>query len=293
MTQPQQVTAVHPAVAAIQHASLTALAFAVVAVALIGTDAAVAVARTARSSSPAAGQVDGSHPGAPVTPGVTAAPTTPASPATPGTRTRQRALKALLADTLAKAVAQHTVHSVARNVSKKGVSVFVDDDARNGGIQRISIYGGHIQIRVVGSTTYFTGDRRGLEKYFSFSAPEVTALGKQWIPLVSGQAGYKAVTEGVTIASTLSEDRIIGHLRREPDRTLDGQPVFGISGRATGAGAPHHADATMWINSSTGLPVEFDAANGDQQLTQSFSAWGRPIHLESPANVAGQNGLSS
>jgi hypothetical protein len=293
VTQPQQVTAVHPAVSAIQNASVTALVFAVVAVALIGADAAVAVARTAGSSSPVAAPVGAPQPSTPVTPGLTAAPTTPSSPAIPGTKTTQHALRSLLANTLAKAVAQHTVHSVARNVSKKGTSVFVDDDARNGGIQRISIYGGHIQIRVVGSTTYFTGDRRGLEKYFSFSATEVTALGKQWIPLVSGQAGYKAVTAGVTIASTLSEDRIIGHLRREPDKTLDGQRVLGISGRATGPGAPHHADATMWINTTTGLPVEFDAANGDQQLTQTFSAWGRPIRLESPANVAGQNGLSS
>lgn len=296
MTQPQSVRAVNAAVAAIQQASTSALVLAVAAVALIGTGAGVAVSRTAGSAS-SPGPMAG--PGSPSSAPVPTAPTTPV--ATPSTASgspaaqdgdEQKELKSLLDLAFANALRQQTVHSVARNVSEDGTAVFVDDDAVNGGTQQITIHGGHVQIRVVGPKTYLTGDRRGLTRFFNFTDAQVKTLNHQWYPLVAGQVGYETTTAGVTLASTLEADRIAGRLTREADKTISGQRVYGISGRAVGAGAPKGADATMWIGSDSGLPVEFDADNGKQRLTQTFSDWGKPIHLAAPSNVFGQGGSS-
>lgn len=262
------------------------------AVALVGADVGVALSRGGSSSpSPSSGS---GGPVAVVTPPTE--PATPVSPAPSSTASAggaaQQALEQLLASTFAKALAQHSVHSVARDVGKHSTAEFVDDDAQTSGIQRISIYGGHIEIRVVGTTTYFTGDHRGLQKYFNFSDAEIKALNGAWISLVSGQTGYQEVTAGITIASTLDEDLISGHLTREPDKTLDGQRVFGISGIATGTGAPKHAHATLWIGAASKLPVEYDAKNTATTLTQTFSDWGKPVRVQAPARVFGQRGLA-
>jgi hypothetical protein len=298
-SQPQPEKASHPLVDAVQRASTTALAMAVLAVAVIGVDAAVAVHRSSGSSSHSAAASPPPSgvpsPGGPQTnptlPGTT--PPSATGSASPESAS-QRSLQTLLAKTYAAALLKGSVHSYARDVTKGGgTAIFNDDDATTSGEQHITIHGGHIQIRVVGSTTYFTGDTRGMEKYFNFTKQEVEALHRQWLSLVSGQAGYTEVTAGVTLASTLDEVKVGGQLSREPEKTLDGQQVFGISGQASGQGAPKKAHATMWISSASGLPVEFDATNATTRLTQKFTDWGRPIHVETPAKVFGSRGLSS
>jgi hypothetical protein len=299
VTQPQSVKSPNPLTAAVHRASTTALAMAVAAVALVGVDGIVAIHRDAGSSHSTSATAPGS--GASPIPGTQVTPTSPGtSPATPGATTApstdesQKTLQAVLVKTYATALLTNSVHSLARDVSKSGgTAVFDDQDATSSGEQRITIHGGHIQIRVVGSTTYFTGDQRGLEKYFQFSKQEIRALNGQWLSLVAGQAGYTDVTAGVTLASTLDEDKIASPLRRETDKTIDGQRAFGISGLASGSGAPKGGHATMWINVSTGLPVEYDASNGKTQLTQTFTDWGKPIHVETPVKVFGSPGLSS
>jgi hypothetical protein len=287
--QPQLGRAVNAAVSALNRAS-AAPVIALVTLALVGADIGVAVSRTSGSSSTAPSTASQS-PGTVTTPGHSPWPTSP--PTTPSGsvagETQQR-LRALIDRAFAKGLAQHSVHSVARNVTKQGTAIFVDDDAVTGGIQRISIYGGHIEIRVIGPTTYFTGDRRGLKRYFRFSDAEIGALNGKWLSLVAGQAGYQQITAGVTLSSTLHEDAIAGHLKREAEKAIDGHAVYGISGRSAGEGAPKGAHATLWVDVATGLPVEFDAANGKQTLTQTFSDWGKPIKLKAPTDVFGQRG---
>jgi hypothetical protein len=213
---------------------------------------------------------------------------TPTSPPTPTV-----GLANQLAKTFHLALAQHTVHSVAQNVSKKqGTAVFDDYDGVKVGDQRISINGGHVEVRVIGSTTYLTGDTKGLAIY-GITPKEVRALHGQWLPLVAGQAGYQTITAGVTISSTLQADELSGALTEKPAKTLNGEQVYGISGDGTGAGSPKGSHATMWISVQTGLPVEFDAANKSTKITETFEGWGKAIHVETPANVYGQPGIAS
>jgi hypothetical protein len=212
---------------------------------------------------------------------------------TPAPPTPPTGLATQLAKTFQLALKQHTVHSVAKNVSQKnGTAVFDDYDGVKVGEQHISINGGNVDVRVIGRTTYLNGDAKGLAIY-GITPQQVKVLRGQWLTLVAGQAGYQTITAGVTISSTLQADQLSGELTKEPAKTLDGERVYGISGLGTGAGSPKGSHATLWISKQTGLPVEFDAANKNTAITETFSDWGKPIHVDTPANVYGQPGLAS
>jgi hypothetical protein len=225
---------------------------------------------------------------APITPTPHGIQTTPTSPPTPTTGLAEH-----LAKTFRLALTQHTVHSVAHNVSKKqGTAVFDDYDGVRVGDQRISINGGNVEVRVIGTTTYLTGDAKGLAIY-GITPREVRVLHGQWLPLVAGQAGYQTITAGVTISSTLQADELSGTLTKDPTKTLNGEQVYGISGDGTGAGSPKGSRATMWVSEQTGLPVEFDAANKNTKISETFEDWGKALHIETPANVYGEPGIAS
>lgn len=265
------------------------------AVALLGTDTAVAVSRTAGSTGPGTPAATRLQPAGttPAQPGVVPsfATTQPADPA--NALTPSDTAKTLLARANQDALSQGSVHTVARNVSKKyGTSIFDNYDTTTGGRQHISIYGGDVRVRVVGPTTYFTGDKRGLIRFFGFTADEVAVLHHQWLPLTAGQAGYKATTAGITLRSVLNEDRIVGRLHLLAERTRNGVRVIGVRGKAGGTLAGKHATATQWITiGEHPLPVEFDVTSRDTRSVQTFSEWGRPVHVAPPANVFGAKTL--
>jgi hypothetical protein len=282
-------------------ASRTVALIATATFAVIVADAGVAIDRSS-SHHDVSGGATPISPGAPTfTAGPTESPTTGPS-ASPGTtptaspteHSRSSVqLAALLSQTFTRALAQHTVHSVARNVSAKdGTTVFDDYDGVAVGEQRIAIDGGYVAIRVVGPETYLSGNYKGLRIY-GFKKQEVRALHGQWLPFVAGQPGYHVLTVGVTISSTLNEDELVGPLRQRPEKTLDGEQVFGISGHGAGGGTATGDPVTMWISEQTGLPVEFDAASRRSQITETFTDWGKPIRVATPANVVGQPGLTS
>ncbi|HVT20553.1 MAG TPA: hypothetical protein VHE57_04090 [Mycobacteriales bacterium] len=295
MTQPRRAQPADFLVAAVHNASRTALSLAVVLVALIATDAAVAVSRTAGPSEQAPVATRSAPAATATTPGVAAGPTSTSTAARgkTGKRVRHGAAKALLARAVANALAQGSVHTVARNVSDKvGKSVFDNYDTRTGGTQHITIYGGNLHVRVVGPTTYFTGDKRGLTRFFGFTAAEVAVLDHHWLALREGQAGYKVTTAGITLRSVLHVDRIVGRLRLLPAQVRDGVRVVGVRGRAGGHLYGKHATATMWIDAGAQpLPVRFVVTSPHARSVQTFSEWGKPVRVDPPANVFGSRTL--
>ncbi|HVV77719.1 MAG TPA: hypothetical protein VHC43_16995 [Mycobacteriales bacterium] len=297
MTQPRpRRQPARAVVVAIHNASRVALVMAVVAVALVGADAAVAVSRTAHPATPASVTAPVLSATVDSDPVIAAAGTTP--PATLSNRaqrqTERSAAQAALAKALSDALAKSSVHTIARNSSKRyGASIFDTYGTKSGGMQHLSIYGGNILVRVVGPITYFTGDRRGLTHFFGFTADEVAVLHHQWLTLTSGQAGYTGTTIGITLPSILRLDRIAGPLQLLAQRTRDGVDVIGVRGYAGGKTFGKHAVATMWISTdSDPLPVEFVVKSRLKQSTQTFSGWDDPIHVVRPTNVFGAKTLA-
>jgi len=272
VTQPRRAQPAQFAVAAIHNASHTALVMAVAVVALIGADAAVAVNR-------AAGGTDS------VTSPTSTAPTS-TSPA--DAKAVQREAKALLKTAMRNALAQRSVHAVARLVTKHGILHYDNRDALHHGVQHLTIRGGHITIRDVGSTTYYTADKRGLIDFFAYEPSNAGDVGHRWVPLIAGNKGYRVLTNSVTLGSLLHNVRVVAPLRMLPERMIGGINAVGIQGQGAGGGVPKHSIATWWI--STGkhpLPVEFDAFNANRSLTQRFSDWGKPVHVKRPHAIFG------
>jgi hypothetical protein len=200
----------------------------------------------------------------------------------------------LLAKVMANALAQHTVHMLNKTVSPKhGVAIFSDDDGVTSGVQRISIFGGHVDVRVVGPATYFTGDQVGMTKYMGFSASQAEQVHGQWLSLVAGQPGYESVTAGVTLASALNELGLADPLRQLPPRTRHGQRVFGIQGKPTGDGTDHSARATLWITAGRpSLPVEYDVTTAGSTATIRLSHWGRAVNVQAPLRLFTPGGVA-
>jgi hypothetical protein len=216
-------------------------------------------------------------------------PVVSGKPATPQT------LAGVLAQVGSNALAEKSASETVRDVSgKSGVVRYADYSGLTDGIQRISLGAGHSTVRVVGTTTYFNGDRTGLMKFYQLSAAQAKQIGDKWVPLVAGQSGYTSITVGITLVSTLNEVRLVGPLHRLPSRIKDGQHVFGIEGTAVGGGQPKGSRGTLWISvGAHGLPVEFDSAAKGNTEVVTFSRWGHTIAVSPPAHILGQSTVSS
>jgi hypothetical protein len=283
--------AVPASVEALARASRPVFTMAIASVVVLATGAAVAVSRPSSTDSRATSQPSSAVPGsaAPV-PEVTASPAAAA-----GTRrTPALRLQKLVTTALADGRSEGTVHTVARDVSRKyGTAVFDDYDASDAGVQHIRIFGGHLEIRVIGLTTYLAGDSRGLIRYLGFTAGQAATLGRQWLELQPGEPGYHDVTAGVTTASTLHEARVGRPLRELSERVRDHQRVVGIAGRPTADGSGRHARATLWVSvGARPLPVELDEISRNGRLRETFSGWGRRVRVAPPVHVYGRRTIS-
>lgn len=204
-------------------------------------------------------------------------------------------LAAALAQAMANGLAENSVHVTARSVTPShGALLVTQDDAVTGGVQHISAKSiGHVTIRVIGPTTYFTADRRGFIKFFGLTASQALVVRGLWVPVVQGEQGYASLTDGVTLSSTLSQMKLAGRLKRLPEQTRDGQRVYGIRGIATGQGSPPHTISTVWITvGAHPLPVEADESSTKGTSVARLSHWGRPVTMQEPARVASPGGLS-
>jgi hypothetical protein len=196
-------------------------------------------------------------------------------------------LESLLARVSANALAEKSVRTTVTDASGRHRTVtYRDDDAVNGGIQRISSRGGHVVARVVGPTTYFTGNRQGLTKLLGLTSAQASQVRGHWVALTKGQRGYASVTDGITLASSLAESGLKGPLHRLPVRVRHGQRVFGIRGTPTGAGMPRRIRATLWIRvGAHPLPVEFDQRGPHFSTIVRLSRWGRAVQVKAPARA--------
>lgn len=272
-------------------ASRTVASIAAAAVAVVAVDVAVAINRAATDHDTTPVAVATATPSATPSASPIVVSASPSASTTPSGRpsSSQHHLAAVLSQVYDRALAQHTVHSRALGTTAKGaVTTFDNYDGEQSGEQHISINGGHLEVRVIGTTTYLNGDAKGLAVY----GVDARSLHGQWIALRPGQKGYRSVTAGVTLASALRADKIAGPLTREPAKTLDTQRVYGITGRGVGANSPRGSTSTIWISKDTGLPVEFDAKTDHTTITESFTEWGTPIHVAPPTDVVGQHTIS-
>jgi hypothetical protein len=147
---------------------------------------------------------------------------------------------------------------------------------------------------IVAGTAYIRGDAAAMSNFFGFLPPPASRLADHWISLTAADPNFATVTEGITLASALSQITVQPPLTLGAPTQIDGQQVIGISGHppaspdnGTGTGTE-----TFTLYVTTGnrpIPVEITSTMTDGAQTGThtltFSAWGIPVALVAPGGA--------
>ena len=164
------------------------------------------------------------------------------------------------------------------------------DVAASEGQQVIHLSGaaGEAQVALVGGTAYFTGSEPMLVAYFGFPAAVAVTIHGRWISVPSSNSAYAAVSDGVTISSTLRDLIPQASLKLTGPSSVNGVAVTGIRGTIKASATSPAGTATMYVSrAAKPLPVRVDCrdSRGDT-VTATFSAGRADVGLEGRRNVA-------
>jgi hypothetical protein len=192
----------------------------------------------------------------------------------------------ILARANSAALHKGTVHTDIVLVANRGTSRISEDNGQRMGTQSFTFGKARAAVRVVGSTTYFQGNRAALSDYMGLPASYVPAAGR-WFRLRPGDPAYAVITEGITLSETVTSLKITGPFTVIRGVTKNGIAVVGVRGAPTSKTlvAPG-ATATVWIAAS-GAPVfvEYDyQRSAAEYMTVRFSSWGVPLKVRAPAS---------
>lgn len=199
----------------------------------------------------------------------------------------------ILARSLGAARGAGSTHLLVVDRSARGIVTFSSDAGPDRGQQTIVANGGHAWVVVLGSVTYARGDLKGLTGFFQFPPGAAQMLQGRWLAYTSTFPGYQEVTNGVTLASALSEISLTGPLTKLAPTIVNGQRVIGIRGVVSPtAGAPAGTRATVYV-SLTGapLPVRYESVTAAGSVRADFSAWSKPLAIRAPLGAVPLAGL--
>lgn len=190
------------------------------------------------------------------------------------------------ADAAAKAAG--SVHFASTSNEGSGSLVFSDDSAAGGGRQDITMSdGGRMTVLLVSGIGYVNGNATALSGFLGLPASTSAQLAGQWISFTSGSPGYQQVVGGVTTGSVLSEISPVGTLTKTIRRTVDGQPVVGVTGPApASAQLPKGSKITLYV-AATGrpLPVSCLEGTGKSLTSITLTHWGEPVSVAAPSHA--------
>lgn len=152
---------------------------------------------------------------------------------------------------------------------------------RTTGVQTLTFGPAQAEARVIGHTTYYTGNSSAIHDLMQLPAASVPPHGV-WYRLSPGDAHYKTISEGVTLASSFEQIKMDGPFTVLPVATHNGVAAVGVRGQ-------DHVDSipvTLWV-AATGpsLPVEYDTAMGAVSMRATFNDWGKAVKVHKPTHV--------
>jgi hypothetical protein len=191
------------------------------------------------------------------------------------------------------ALAKGWAHLEIRAMSPVHTITFSQDSGPDTGRQIITVDGAHATAMLIGGVAYIQGDAAAVVSFFGFPASEQAELTNEWIAIHSTDVRYASTIEGMALSSALDEIGLNDPLALGRATTVGGQPVVGI----TGAAANGFGTGTVYVNTATGLPVEFNAAtppgaSGSESETIDFSAWGTAVVLAAPVPSIADSSLA-
>ena len=185
------------------------------------------------------------------------------------------------------ALAKRWAHLDVTTRSHSDVVVFSQDSGPTSGHQVITINGAHAEALVVGGVAYARADAAAVTSFLGFPASQVQRLAGHWISLVSTDAGYQTVSQGVTLASALGEETIASPEKVGAPTVLYGAGAVPISFTVAPTGGGPSGTGTLYISTGPAtLPIELDVVGSDGSKTNArFSAWGAVAPLTAPSGA--------
>ena len=197
---------------------------------------------------------------------------------------RSRALAHQLVDSATvSALHEGSVHVAILVTEGPKRQVLSDDSGTDLGHQVIQSGKEAAQVIVSGTTAYVLGNGEALATYFNFPSPLIQYLVDRWVSFRPSDLGYRNVTIGVTLPSTLKALVPAGALSASRPIQKYGEDVIGISG----TGAKEHN--TLYVQAKgRHLPIAATQIAGrgtnSTRAVVLLSDWGEKLHITPPAS---------
>lgn len=219
-----------------------------------------------------------------------AMPTGSAKPPVP--RSAQPA-SALLDSSISAMKAQKSVH-IDCTLYGAGDSTESEDIGVTSG-RSVSTSGSvSITAMLVNKVVYVVTGTAGVLVASGIPQAEAANLAGKWISIKPGDSygkgplNYVMGVRGMTIARQAEGLRLAAPVTRTESRTIQGQPVYGVSGGASTyyGGTAKSAVVTVYVAASGApLPAAVSVHANSGVTTCNFSKWNEPLNLTAPANA--------
>jgi hypothetical protein len=153
------------------------------------------------------------------------------------------------------------------------------------GVETISSGAATATIRITSKAAYFTGNTAGLTAYLGLSAKAAAKASSRWVMIKAGTPEYQDLAVEDTIAALPSSILpSASDITSVLDTTVRGQKAYVLSWTATSAGPPIKARLILTATPQV-LPVSETVTTSAQSKTITFSRWGTPFTVATPAPV--------
>jgi hypothetical protein len=204
----------------------------------------------------------------------------------------------VLATSKAAAASEASLHYVSTTKTSADSVTITGDVSKTEGTQTVvaNVNGqtGHVTVVLVGGSAYFEGDEPGLAAFMGLPQTIAVKYANQWISLSPSDTGFSAVASGLTTSSALLQIPISKPLSLRGMSEKSGRRVLAIGGFASGT--PEGSTKKVTIPArlyvevkGRSLPVLYTANrtvdNQKESASVSFSGWGDPISVTTPAGA--------
>jgi hypothetical protein len=146
---------------------------------------------------------------------------------------------------------------------------------------------GDVEVQLVDRTAYVRGDVVALVGFMGFKTAEAPKVANQWIAIPSGAPDYQTITDGLTVASTMSELAMSSSgLKLGPDRTVDGSNALALEGRTVATPSAPATPQTLYVAASgRPLPIEAVQTAPVGKATVKILGWNVAIQVGVPSRA--------
>ncbi|HVC68873.1 MAG TPA: hypothetical protein VNC61_01280 [Acidimicrobiales bacterium] len=199
-----------------------------------------------------------------------------------------------------RAAAHNSFHYVASSSlsgPNGGSSRTIGDAGPDSGRQDITSGTQRFTVLVIGSACYLKGNASALVANLDFSTADATTHAGQWISLTRNDGPYATVYAAVTAPAAIADNITVVPRGQEPTTNLKGRPVQTITGTIAPVTIPGQGPtptpkgtATLAVRAAAPhLPVLYrergTLKHQRSSATVSFSKWGEPVHISTPAGA--------